>query len=276
MAHALPLSHLMEVEVVAVLPPKVAVPDLFMEMKITPQRPALSLMTWNVQGAGSAALMSMLRELIRINKPRVLALVETHISGETAQRVCDRITFGGRTRVKADGKFNAIWYYLVIYASPDLAKKEELWRDLEDFAATHNRLWMAMGDFNDTRFLQERNGTGDTMRRRCVMFSSWSENNDWIDLNYTGLDFTWARGHTAATRKWARLDRAIWNSNWRVTFSEGALRNLVQNQSDHCPILVNTNGFAPIPQIIKPFSFQAAWMCHEKFSEFVKSNWRND
>ncbi|XP_074267104.1 uncharacterized protein LOC141590409 [Silene latifolia] len=84
------------------------------------------------------------------------------------------------------------------------------------------------------------------------------------------------QGNTVDTRKWARLDKVICNSSWRVMFAEGSLRHLMQNQSDHCPILVNTNGFAPLPAMLKPFRFQATWMCHNKFSEFVKTNWKND
>lgn len=64
---------------------------------------SIKIMIWNVQGAGSQAFLTMLREVIRINNPTILALVETHISGETAQKVCDRIGFSGQFRVDAQG-----------------------------------------------------------------------------------------------------------------------------------------------------------------------------
>ncbi|XP_074284000.1 uncharacterized protein LOC141608557 [Silene latifolia] len=218
-------------------------------------------MTWNVQGAGNPALFSMLTELIRINNPQVLVLLETHISGDVAQKVCDRIHFSGKTRVDAEGFRGGIWmfwraesitvtpvihhsqhitvevarrgdipwYFSAIYASPDTIRKEELWEDLEVFARTHDRPWLAMGDFNDTRFLHERNGDGDTMRRRCNKFNSWLESNNWFDLDFSGPEYTWSRGHSVQTRKWARLDRAICNSSWRTLFAEGSLRHLGKN-----------------------------------------------
>ncbi|XP_074282616.1 uncharacterized protein LOC141607155 [Silene latifolia] len=167
------------------------------------------------------------------------------------------------------------WYFSAVYASLDNVKKEELWRDLEVFAQSHDKPWMAMGDFNDTRFLHERNGDGNTMRRRCHKFNSWLESNNWIDLDFSGPEYTWMRGHSNSTRKWARLDRAVCNSSWRIMFAEGSLRHLVQNQSDHCPIIMNTNGFAPIPKALRPFRFQAAWMNHNKFSDFINHNWNN-
>ncbi|XP_074293180.1 uncharacterized protein LOC141620132 [Silene latifolia] len=149
-------------------------------------------------------------------------------------------------------------------------------QELEDFARSHNRPWLAMGDFNDTRFLQERSGDSDCMRQRCNKFNAWFETNNWIDLNYSGPIHTCSRGHSADSSKWARLDRAICNSSWRVMFAEGSIRHLVANQSDHCSIIFNTNGFAPIPSILRPLWFQATWMCHAKFSESIAHNWNNE
>lgn len=55
----------------------------------------IKIMIWNVQGAGSQFFFTIIKELIKINNPTVLVLVETHISGEIAQRVCDSIGFSG-------------------------------------------------------------------------------------------------------------------------------------------------------------------------------------
>ncbi|XP_021774689.1 uncharacterized protein LOC110738605 [Chenopodium quinoa] len=88
-----------------------------------------------------------------------------------------------------------------------------------------------------------------------------------------GLEFTWCRGLSQATFKAARLDRALVNDEWRLCFPEGVVCNLTKLTSDHCPLLINTNGFAPIPTALKPFRFQAAWIKHEKFEEFVSTSW---
>ncbi|XP_074293696.1 uncharacterized protein LOC141620829 [Silene latifolia] len=213
------------------------------------RKTALRIMTWNVQGADNPALLNMLNELVKVNNPRVLVLMETHISGDIAQRVCDRIHFSGKTWVEAEGFSRGIWlfwhyeivnitpiihhsqhitieiakrgelpwYISAVYASLDTLKKEELWEDLEIFSRTNDRPWLTMGDFNVTRFLHERNG--DKMRRRCNRFNSWLEKNNLIDLDYSGLDFTLSIGHSVQTRKWARLDQAICNSSWRTMFA---------------------------------------------------------
>lgn len=267
---------------------------------------SIKIMIWNVQGAGSQAFLTMLRELIRINKPTILALVETHISGETAQKVCDRIGFSGQFRVDAQGFRGGIWLFWrtdsvavkvldshtqhitveiskvgerpwvfsAIYASPDCNLRKELWEALEQAKRNFTGPWILGGDFNDTTSMSERVGNGGTeMQRRCRNFANWVESNGLIELQFSGPNHTWSRGDSAATYKAARLDRFLCNDEWRMRFDNAAVRHLPKSNSDHCPIIVSSGGFAPIPASLRPFRFQAAWLSHEKFDEFVTSNW---
>lgn len=94
-----------------------------------------------------------------------------------------------------------------------------------------------------------------------------------IDLHYSGPNYTWSRGDTESTYKAARLDRFLCNEEWRVRFEDGAVHHLPKCNSDHCPIIVSSGGFAPIPASLKPFRFQAAWINHAKFDEFVTKMW---
>lgn len=70
---------------------------------------SIKIMVWNVQGAGNK--LSLIREVLRINDPMVLALVETHLSGDQAQRVCNRIGFSGHNRIEAQGFSGGIWLF---------------------------------------------------------------------------------------------------------------------------------------------------------------------
>lgn len=237
----------------------------------------------------------------------MLVLVETHLSGEQAQRVCDRIGFSGQLRVEAQGFSGGIWMFWraetvsvtpydnntqhltvevkkigddpwlfsAIYASPDSSQRKTLWRELEAIKSRYRGPWLLAGDFNDTKDMSERNGNGGSeMQRRCREFANWINNNSFIDLGCSGPEHTWFRGVTQTTFKSARLDRGVANDLWRLKFEEGAVRNLPKTQSNHCPILISTSGFAPVPTAIKPFRFQAAWLNHERFHDFVHMNWR--
>ncbi|XP_021845043.2 uncharacterized protein [Spinacia oleracea] len=266
-------------------------------------------MVWNVQGAGSSRFLSIIKELVRINKPTILALVETHISGETAERICNRIGFSGQFRVDAQGFRGGIWLFWreeevtvkvldahtqhitveiskvgkepwifsAIYAIPDSTLRKQLWEALEDVKRRFSGPWLLGGDFNETISMDERIGIGGSeMQRRCRNFASWVEDNGLIDLMYSGPNHTWARGDIKETHKAARLDRFLSNDEWRLRFEEGSVKHLPKRNSDHCPIIVSSSGFAPVQSTTRPFRFQAAWLSHATFDDFVTKNWAQD
>ncbi|XP_074314925.1 uncharacterized protein LOC141651098 [Silene latifolia] len=114
------------------------------------------------------------------------------------------------------------------------------------------------------------------MARRCENFNNWIENCELIELAFTGSSHTWARGNSVETRQSARLDRALCNTNWGTLFENAMVRHLPAVQSDHCPLFISPNGFVPMNNLNRPFRFQACWLSHEKFKEFVSENWPSD
>lgn len=70
---------------------------------------SIKILIWNVQGIGNK--IPTVKEIIRINQPTMVVLVETHLSGEQADRVCDRIGFSGKMRVDAQGYSGGIWMF---------------------------------------------------------------------------------------------------------------------------------------------------------------------
>jgi len=53
----------------------------------------ITIMVWNVRGAGNRDFLNILNEHIRMQKPHIIALLETHISGDKADEVCGKIGF---------------------------------------------------------------------------------------------------------------------------------------------------------------------------------------
>ncbi|XP_074300458.1 uncharacterized protein LOC141631726 [Silene latifolia] len=168
------------------------------------------------------------------------------------------------------------WFFSAVYASPDPTNRKELWSELENFAKSNNRPWLLAGDFNETRYLSERHGEDANMARRCENFNNWIDNCDLIELAFSGASHTWARGNLAETRQSARLDRALCNANWSTIHADALVKHLPAFQSDHCPLLISPNGFAPLSTINRPFRFQACWMKHENFKDFVEESWPVD
>ncbi|XP_074314900.1 uncharacterized protein LOC141651074 [Silene latifolia] len=268
---------------------------------------------WNINqvlslGTGNKNKINALKEIVRTYKPSIIALVETHMDGVHAIKIQKILGYIGHSRVDANGFSGGIWLYWksefvtvkpvkehsqyitievsrngempwffsAVYASPNPSNRVELWTKLEQYARINNHPWLLASDFNETRSLAERHGGDQDMARRCNLFNNWIESCQLIEVEFSGPAHTWARGKSEATRQSARLDRALCNSEWSLMFSDASVRHLPAIQSDHCPLLISPNGFAPLNSVQRPFRFQAAWMTHENFSEFIASNWETN
>lgn len=161
------------------------------------------------------------------------------------------------------------WYLTTIYASPDPSRRQELWKELEEFAQSHKKPWLLAGDFNETQFRWERNSSCSETPRRSRQFNHWVKNNQLLEIEFSGPSHTWARGNSVDTRQSARLDRALCNTEWGLRFESARVKHLPALQSDHCPLLISSNGFFPLMALNRPFRFQEAWLSHEKFSDFI-------
>jgi len=123
--------------------------------------------------------------------------------------------------------------------------------------------------------MEERLNCSDDLTRRCNNFNFWIENNHLIDLGFSGPRYTWTRGNTMETMKYARLDRGLCNEHWRMLFEEASVRHLLQHKSDHNPLLISLYGFTLAQTTMRPFRFQAAWLPHPSFEDFLRENWKH-
>ncbi|XP_021757131.1 uncharacterized protein LOC110722174 [Chenopodium quinoa] len=240
---------------------------------LAPDSLPITCLVWNVQGAGNRNFLSILKDLIRENKPNVFVLVETHMGGAQAEKIASMVGYSGHSRVDAVGFSGGIWYFTAVYASPDLSQRQELWQELKNFATTHNKPWLIAGDFNDTRFPSERNSSCRETTRRSRLFNDWVEEMDLIEVEFMGATHTWSRGNSEETRRSGRLDRALCTDNWALRFDKAKVKHLPAIHSDHCPIFISPNGFVPLQALHRPFRFQATWLTHENFKEFVSQKW---
>jgi hypothetical protein len=92
-----------------------------------------------------------------------------------------------------------------------------------------------------------------------------------VNLGYSGTQFTWwnKRWGKGAIRE--RLDRAISNIDWRMTFPKAAVIHLGAINSDHNPLLVDTN---PTEEFVpRPFRFEAMWTRDPRCGGVIKKAW---
>lgn len=78
-----------------------------------------------------------------------------------------------------------------------------------------------------------------------------------VDLGYTGPDFTW-HGRQGGEMVWERLDRSVVNSEWLAKFPIGQVHHLNSFTFDHYPILVSLVSNGERQRLKrKPFQFEA-------------------
>ena len=269
---------------------------------------SFTMMVWNYQGVGNQVFLNTMKELIRRYNPCILALLETKVSGVTADKVCRSISFDGVHRFEAQGFRGGIWVlwrmdeldlqliksshqfitmkvqrrhenpwmFTTVYASPNESVRQSLRLELNAFGQLCDVPWLMAGDFNETRTMEERCNCSVELARRCTKFNAWIESNFLIDLGFSRPRFTWTRGTSVTTRKYTRLDRGLCNNIWRLMFEEANVQHVLQTKSDHSPLLISPYGSPMLQSTLRPFRFQAAWLSHTLFNDCLVVNWRQD
>jgi len=94
-----------------------------------------------------------------------------------------------------------------------------------------------------------------------------------VDLGYSGLDFTWHR-HRQGELIWERLDRGVVNYEWLAQFPTIRIRHLNCFTSDHHPILLSldSNGERQCWRQ-KPFRFKAMWLTNPDCNGIISRAW---
>lgn len=142
--------------------------------------------------------------------------------------------------------------------------------DIQDLYSEVDGPWALIGDFNAT--LKDSKRIGPALANSRITeprFQATLDICNLIDVGFSGDPFTWARG---TTRK--RLDRALCNLDWRLRFIEAGIAHLPKLKSDHAPLLMTLDHNRPINRRRRPFRFEAVWLSHPSFNQFVKDNWR--
>lgn len=257
------------------------------------------IICWNVRGAACAKFRPTMMELIHNHHVDMLFLCEPRISRKKAAdtvkslgfpcyEIVDSVGFsGGLWLLWKDVNINIEilgttdqsitacvtstgknpWLLTTIYASPSGPKREKLWDYLNFVSSCHQLPWVLAGDFNELLHVEDKLGGALSIRHKG--FRKWFDNNAMVDIGFYGPKYTWTNKRVSE-----RLDRAICNMGWRRLFAEAHVKHLSRTKSDHNPIkLCLKSGFASSPAN-RPFRFEAMWLKHEGFKEFITQTWQ--
>ena len=63
-----------------------------------------------------------------------------------------------------------------------------------------------------------------------------------IDLGFSGHQFTWQKHFSTSHSIWERLDHALASNDWLLRFAGTKVQHLTADSSDHYPLWINTVG----------------------------------
>ncbi|KAH0766277.1 hypothetical protein KY285_002148 [Solanum tuberosum] len=150
-------------------------------------------------------------------------------------------------------------------------QRQDLWDDIKNFATVNSSPWMVIGDFNSIITPEEKKGGNAHNISKSMPFINCILDSGLLDMGFTGSPYTWCNGRAPKRRIWARLDRALANSEWIQMFSESSVEHLVRTGSDHAPMLISTSNSLREPK--KYFRFLDFWTEHEGFMQVVEDAW---
>ncbi|KAG7541952.1 Endonuclease/exonuclease/phosphatase superfamily [Arabidopsis thaliana x Arabidopsis arenosa] len=136
------------------------------------------------------------------------------------------------TRIEAEGKS---FFATFIYGEPDQSKRKEIWTQLSALGQSRSEPWFLTGDFNDIIDSSEKLGGPARPEGSFVDFRTFMSECDLFDLRHSGNFLSW-RGKRHEHLVFCRLDRAMSNSEWAISYPAGRCEYLDFEGSDHRPI----------------------------------------
>ncbi|KAF4390951.1 hypothetical protein G4B88_030629 [Cannabis sativa] len=224
---------------------------------------------------------------------------ETKVSTEVMVEVLQRLCFGNQCCIPAvgiaggfcigwrvgiqlrmmevyDSGFKAMvssslgtppWALFCVYGPPYMALKQDFWNWLLLKIQEGSDPWMLMGDLNVILEASEKIGGRPFHSREGEILKEFLYNSGGIDLGCEGPLFTWqnSRKFTQHIRK--RLDRAIADPQWCVSFPKAKVSHLPIYGSDHAPLLLMAWGDRE--RLHYPFWFLEVWTSSSECGETI-------
>lgn len=130
------------------------------------------------------------------------------------------------------------WVQIVtaVYGPNDKRLRTQFWKELTAIRDKHGEPWILGGDFNITRFANERRGHRTHKDRE--EFNLFISQLDLIDLPLSNLLFMWS--NMKLNPSLAKLDRVFISKDWNAKILLVEIFSLQRPTSDHIPICLNS------------------------------------
>ncbi|KAF4347147.1 hypothetical protein G4B88_007902 [Cannabis sativa] len=161
-----------------------------------------------------------------------------------------------------------------VYGPPTRAARKDFWEERTMDVLALNHPWLLMGDLNTITGQQDKFGG------REVEESDGSDLNDLldatggVDLGCVGNLFTWTNGRNFQDLIKERLDRALCDPEWMVSYPKAGVRALAIKDSDHAPLVLDL--LLDRERFHTPFRYLDAWSRDEGCKAVIQQAWAID
>ncbi|XP_026383459.1 uncharacterized protein LOC113278956 [Papaver somniferum] len=260
-----------------------------------------NIISWNIGGLRDSSKRDELKVLLRLWKPDIICLQETHVEGWQRHQV--KQFWGGNNfdwiALDSNGLSGGIivvwntnkvavtetllgdfsvsirchflfenfnWLLTAVYGPVLNNEKNQFWAELRDIRTIWEDPWVLCGDFNATRFLYERSGR-NTNTRSMKKFASLVQHQHLMDLPLIGSHYTWSRNSS-----WSKIDRFLISSSWEDNYRRIEQSTLPKPFSDHHPIMFSTHneGWGPTP-----CRFEKMWLQDATILDLMRNWWNS-
>lgn len=263
----------------------------------------MKILAWNCRGCKNGPTVRQLRSLINTHNPDICFLSETKATIDHMNLINRSLDFHHVFSIPAHnlaGGLSLLWHKDIslhiiasskhnietsifhnptksqlrvtfFYGSPKHQLKQKSWDTLHTHKASPPIPWLIIGDLNLILHHSEKRGGRNFDPREVSFAADFLHNEGMLDLGFTGNPFTWNNGRTDSAHIKQRIDKGLGTSNWLALFPDTIIQHLDFLESDHCPILMNTN--PSIHHGPKSFRVQAMWTKHIDFYNILNKSW---
>ena len=169
------------------------------------------------------------------------------------------------------GKEDA-WRFTGFYGEPITHKRHESWDLLRHLKSQFLLPWVCAGDYNEIVRGLEKKGGANRSHAQMQLFRDALDACEFVDMGYSGCQFTWKNFFRDGNSIWKRLDRSLANNEWLARFGGSKVVHLNCSNSDHSPLLIIPK---PVDSVnpSKPFRFEEMWLTDKGCAQTVKAVW---
>ena len=245
----------------------------------------MRILGWNCQGVCNASIVRALGAQIKGARPDVVFLFKTKANENHMEYVKNDLKFDNKCVMEAKGRAGGLcimwkagvsikevefdknliavkvsdsvtdWLLVGFDGPPYYSKKKKAWGNLFALLESHQGPWVCIGDFNCILNEDEQVGGCKGSSSAINYLKELMFEYNAVDLGYSGDKFTWAKGKWGNASIKRRLGRGVASIAWRLAYPKATISHLSAINSDHAPIMLDTNPSDTFTH--RPFRFKA-------------------